>query len=209
MNCPGEPDDDRTQLIPRQDGADPDRTIIPNRNPGGFGAAERPLRGRVIGTDQPQPAGSRPWPSVPQTPSQGETIFVTPEPGALPGAKPFDPVVGWLTVVRGPGRGEFRPVYYGQNSIGRDPKQRISLDLGDQKISRDTHAFIIYDEVERKFFIRDNGKSNVVRHNGSLVMMPTEMRDRDEISIGDTTLLFVALCNSSFDWLAGHEPDNA
>jgi hypothetical protein len=140
-------------------------------------------------------------------PAQGETIFVTPEPGALPGAKPFEPVVGWLVVTRGPGRGEFRAVHYGQNSIGRDPKQRISFDFGDQKISRDTHAFLVYDEVVRKFFLRDNGKSNLVRHNGNLVMAPTEIQDRDTISIGDTTLLFVALCNANFDWLAADEPD--
>jgi len=37
-------------------------------------------------------------------------------------------------------------------------------------------------------------------------MMPTEIQDRDEIAVGDTTLLFVALCNDNFDWLANNEP---
>jgi hypothetical protein len=182
---------------------------------------ERPLRGQVIGTDhaqqgprgpagQPPRGGVAPGQATPPPQGQGETIFIVTPTDAAVGTKPFDPVVGWLIVVKGPGRGEFRPVFYGQNSIGRDPKQRVSFDFGnasDPKISRETHAFIIYDDVQRKYFIRDNGKSNLVRHKSNLVMMPTEIQDRDEITIGDTTLLFVALCNSKFDWLAANEPD--
>ena len=114
-------------------------------------------------------------------------------------------MVGWLTVISGPGKGSFRPIFYGQNSLGRDPKQRIPLDFGDQRISRETHAFVVYDDVQRKFFIRDNGKSNLVRHNGNAVLTPTEINDRDQITIGETTLVFIALCNANFDWLAVDE----
>ncbi len=169
-----------------------------------------PLRGQVIGDArhyQPGVPAARPAPPPQDKPAQDATIFVT--PGAEPGSKPFNPVVGWLVVTRGPGRGEFRPIRYGQNSIGRDANQRISFDFGDHKISRDTHAFLVYDEVVRKFFLRDNGKSNLVRLNGNLVMAPSEIHDRDVISIGDTTLLFVALCNANFDWQAADESDKA
>lgn len=133
--------------------------------------------------------------------SQGETVFLKTDTNER-----FDPVVGWLVITDGPGRGKFLPVYYGQNSIGRGGDQRIPLDFGDQKISREAHAFIIYDEAERRFFVRDNGKSNVIRHEGNLVMMPTEIKDRERLVVGDTTLLFVALCGSDFDWLAQDEP---
>ncbi|MCB1546614.1 MAG: FHA domain-containing protein [Hyphomicrobiaceae bacterium] len=117
------------------------------------------------------------------------------------GADKTDPVVGWLVVMKGPGRGKFRPVFYGQNSIGRAPNQRISIDFGDGGISREDHAFIIYDEVQRKFFVKDNGKRNIVRCNGAPVMIPTELKTGDQLSIGETTLRFVPFCGPDFDWL--------
>jgi FHA domain len=205
MNRSGGSDDDQTQLVPRSNvGGDTDKTVIPNR-PGLDGQ-----RGQVIGTDvqkQVRVAGQQPRNQAPG--GQGETVFLRTQPGGAPGTPPFDPVVGWLAVVKGPGRGQFKPVFYGQNTIGRGADQRIPLDFGDQRISRETHAFIIYDEVQRRFFLRDNGKSNLVRHKGNLVIIPTEIEDRDEIVVGDTTLLFVALCNNAFDWLADDEPAKA
>ena len=137
---------------------------------------------------------------------QGETVFVKSVPGA---EQKYDPVVGWVVVTDGPGKGHFRPVFYGQNAIGRGVDQRVSLDFGDERISRETHAFIIYDDAQRKFFVRDNGKSNLVRHQGNIVMMPSELKDRDTLVVGDTTLLFIALCGSDFDWLADNEPTNS
>ena len=205
--CPSGDDDEKTQIIPRhQSGGDPDKTRSIQQ--GGFASSGSP-RGQVIGSDlrsqPPSPSGRALDSTAREAPRQDETLFIVQPRGAAETAQPFDPVVGWLTVIEGPGKGLFRPIFYGQNSVGRDPKQRISLDFGDQKISRETHAFIIYDEVQRKFFIRDNGKSNLVRHNGSLVLTPTEISDRDRITIGDTTLVFVALCNANFDWLAADE----
>lgn len=118
-----------------------------------------------------------------------------------------DPVVGWLVVMKGPGRGRFRPIFYGQNSIGRAPEQRISIDFGDGGISREDHAYVAYDEIQRKFFVRDNGKANLVRCNGAPVMMPTEIKSGDLISIGATTLRFVPFCGPEFDWLDEKETD--
>ncbi len=205
---PADVEDDTTQLIQRTPAGAQDKTIVTPRA-GGFAVPPSPPRGHVIGTDvKPQPPVSPilPLEHPAPAPGQDETIFALPQPGVPADAPPFNPIVGWLTIIQGPGKGHFRPVFYGQNSIGRDPKQRISFDFGDQKISRDTHAFIVYDDLQRKFFVRDNGKSNLVRHTGHLVMTPTEINDRDHITIGDTTVLFVALCNSSFDWLAMDEP---
>ena len=34
-----------------------------------------------------------------------------------------DPVVGWLVVVGGPGLGAFRPIYEGNNTVGRGKSQ--------------------------------------------------------------------------------------
>ncbi len=43
-----------------------------------------------------------------------------------------DPVAGWVVVVEGLGRGGFRPIFVGMNSVGRDPSQRVSLSFGDE-----------------------------------------------------------------------------
>ncbi|MEI9893412.1 MAG: FHA domain-containing protein [Chthoniobacter sp.] len=62
-----------------------------------------------------------------------------------------DPVVGWLVIVKGPGRGNAVRLGYGWNSIGRDASQRACLDFGDSQISRLNHAKLLYDPRARKF----------------------------------------------------------
>lgn len=172
-------DNDATKVIFQKTGGTQETVIMPDRSRAmGSPAAASPLQG----VTQFVPFGQ----------SQGT---VDPE---------FNPVAGWLVIVEGPGRGKFRPVFYGQNAVGRNPDMKVVLDFGDSGISRDAHAFVIYDEVDRRFFIKDNGQSNLVRHNGAVVLKPTELRDRDLLSIGQTTLMFVALCDQNFDWLGNH-----
>ncbi len=120
----------------------------------------------------------------------------------------FDPAVGFLVIVDGPGRGMSHPIHYGQNSIGRSSSQRISLNHGDPRISREDHAFLIYDDATQEFFIRDNGKANLVRHNDMPVLTPTRLIHRDVISIGDTLMLFIAVCGNDFDWIRD-DPERA
>ena len=103
-------------------------------------------------------------------------------------------------MVKGPGRGGFRPIYVGMNSIGRDVGQRISLSFGDDSISREEHAFITYDEEQRCFYLQHGGKSNLVRLGSRPVLSPTELKPYDLIRIGRTTLLFVACCGPDFSW---------
>jgi Biotin-requiring enzyme/FHA domain len=111
-----------------------------------------------------------------------------------------DPVAGWLVVVKGPGRGSFQPVFPGMNPIGRDPSQRISLNFGDDTISRQEHAFITYDDEQRRFYLQHGGKANLIRVGDQPVLVPTELKANDLIRIGKTTLRFVPLCGSEFSW---------
>jgi hypothetical protein len=111
-----------------------------------------------------------------------------------------EPVAGWIVVVKGPGRGGFRPVYVGMNSVGRAPSQRISLDFGDESISREEHAFITYDDETRTFYLQHGGKSNLVRLGGKPVLAPTELKAGDLFRIGNTTFRFVACCGPDFCW---------
>jgi prepilin-type processing-associated H-X9-DG protein len=111
-----------------------------------------------------------------------------------------DPVAGWVVVVKGPGKGNFRPVFVGMNSVGRDAGQRVPLNFGDESISREEHAFITYDEEQRCFYLQHGGKSNLVRLDGHPVLSPTELKANDLIRIGRTTLLFVPCCGPDFSW---------
>lgn len=117
----------------------------------------------------------------------------------------FSPPVGWLVIVDGPGRGAVLDIHYGQNTIGRGEDCLIRFNFGDTQITRETHAFILYDELERTFFLRDAGKKNLVRINKTPVMTPTQLNSHDQIQIGKTTCLFVPLCNDVFDWLGGED----
>jgi hypothetical protein len=116
------------------------------------------------------------------------------------GAIDVEPVVGWLVVVRGPGRGSFRPIFVGMNSVGRDASQRISLNFGDDMISRQDHAFVAYDEETRRFYLQHGGKSNLVRLGSRPVLSPTELQPYDLMRIGKTTLRFVPFCGPDFAW---------
>ena len=208
---PGDPpqDDDATNeatriLMPHPAPSSPPATddgatrILPARQ---FGArpAAQPGQG-VIGV-----AGQ----TRQQAEDEGRTMFM-PVGMAAQKQDSFDPAVAWLVIVEGPGRGNHCPVFYGQNSIGRGSDQRIRLAFGDTRITRDAHAYLIYDDVARKYYLRDNGKANLVRLNGAPVMAPVEVKDRDRISIGEPVMLFVALCGQGFDWLAqGDEPNTS
>lgn len=191
---PGDDDSDgnkKTRLVMRPDVAE-----------GGFGVDPTPPRGgSVIGTtrlvgNQGQ-AGGAPPPASPalKPQQQAKTQYV--REGVV---DTNDPVAGWIVVVKGPGRGGFRPVFVGMNSVGRAPSQRICLDFGDESISREEHAFITYDDETRTFYLQHGGKSNLVRLGGKPVLAPTVLSPNDLFRIGNTTFRFVACCGPDFDW---------
>ena len=154
-------------------------------------------RSRLVGDHGPGPAR----PGVPMsglTPS--ERVGSPKTQYIRSGDTDADPVAGWLVVVKGPGRGGFRPIYVGMNSIGRETNQRISLSFGDDMISREEHAFIAYDEESRQFYLQHGGKANLVRLAGRPVLSPTELQPYDLIRIGKTTLRFIPLCGPDFAW---------
>lgn len=114
-----------------------------------------------------------------------------------------DPVVGWLVVVAGPGRGNALTLGYGLNGIGRGPRARIQVDFGDLEISREQHAVITYDPRGRRFYLQHGGGANLTYLNQQPVLMPTELKGDEVIFIGQTQLRFVPLCGADFDWQDG------
>jgi hypothetical protein len=112
-----------------------------------------------------------------------------------------DPVVGWLVVVGGPGIGSFRPIFEGNNTIGRSLTQRIPIDFGDDAISSEEQAYIRYDSSERSFlFVPNLSKTNVVSVNSSRPTGAVELAAMDVIIMGRTQLVFVPFCGRDFDW---------
>lgn len=112
-----------------------------------------------------------------------------------------DPVVAWLVVVGGPGLGAFRPIYEGNNAIGRGKTQRVALDFGDDTISSEEQAFIRYDSVDRSFlFVPNLAKTNIVAVNDKKPTGAVKLEMMDVIRMGQTQLAFVPFCGEAFDW---------
>ena len=112
-------------------------------------------------------------------------------------------MVGWLAVVKGPGMGRAIEVGYGRNSIGRADDQRCRLDFGDEEISRVSHAYIVYDGKNRKFFVTPGDGKNLTYLAGVPVLMPVELQGGENIAMGKTVVRFVPLCGPAFDWEEG------
>ena len=119
------------------------------------------------------------------------------------GAFEQDPVVGWLVVVGGPGIGSYRPIFEGNNTLGRSPSNRIPIDFGDDAISSDEQAYIRYDGSDRSFlFVPNLSKTNVVSLNAKRPTGAVELSQMDVITMGRTQLVFVPFCGPDFDWSA-------
>lgn len=129
----------------------------------------------------------------------GEQVSSTPTPGNRPNPMD-DPVVGWLVIVEGPGKGAFRPLGYGMNSIGRSTESRVCLDFGDEQLSRSNHAVVVYDPRGRKFYVQHGGGRNLTYLDNALVQVPMELAAGQDMILGNTRLRFMPFCGATFDW---------
>lgn len=171
--------------INRRDAAD-EATII-------IGAEETSQETVFAPQTAPEPVAK----SIPADP--GHTRIL--RPVGLEADVRSDPVVGWLVVLNGPGKGNFRPIYSGSNTIGRSSGQRIPIDFGDDAISSEKQAFLVYDGRKRQYQLVPNlERPNLVHLNDSALLANGELSPHDKITMGRTTLLFVPLCGPDFDW---------
>jgi hypothetical protein len=130
-----------------------------------------------------------------------KTQVVRGKPRVVHSAFHQDPVVGWLVVVGGPGLGAFRPIYEGNNAVGRSKSQRIPIDFGDDTISSEEQAFIRYDSMDRSFlFVPNLAKTNIVAVNDKKPTGAVKLELMDVITMGRTQLAFVPFCGEEFDW---------
>jgi hypothetical protein len=112
----------------------------------------------------------------------------------------IEPVVGWLVIIDGPGKGNFVKLGFGMNAIGRSSESRVSIDFGDDQISRENHASLTYDAKNKKFYIQHGGGANLTYLGDSPVLQPFELKGNEVISIGNTKLYFVPFCGVNFNW---------
>ena len=99
------------------------------------------------------------------------------------------------------GLGAFRPIYEGNNGVGRGKHQRIPLDFGDDTISSEEQAYIRYDSMDRSFlFVPNLSKTNVVAINDKKPTGALKLELMDVITMGRTQLAFVPFCGEEFDW---------
>jgi len=110
-----------------------------------------------------------------------------------------DPVVGWLICLRGEHFGESFNVYSGRNSIGRSHSNRICISR-DVSVSREKHAWIVYDPRKRSFLLQPGEVRGLVYLNGNILTKPAEIRGDERIEIGNTILKLVPLCGEYFSW---------
>ena len=112
-----------------------------------------------------------------------------------------DPVVGWFVVIGGPGLGAFRPIFEGNNTVGRSNTQRVPIDFGDDAISAEEQCYVRYDSSERRFlFVPNLAKTNVVSVNDEKPTSAVTLQAMDVITVGRTQLVFVPFCGDEFDW---------
>ena len=100
------------------------------------------------------------------------------------------PAIGRLTIIEGPGLGNVRTIYKGTNSVGRYTDNIVSLDFGDNAISRHQHAVIDCNERDGTIRILDGGKPNPIEVNGNRVSSEHMLRPGDLVKIGVTKLRF-------------------
>jgi hypothetical protein len=70
----------------------------------------------------------------------------------------------------------------------------------DPSVSRNRHAIIVYEPRERIFFAQPGESHELFYVNDSVVLSTTQLKDRDRISVGESTLIFVPFCNADFTW---------
>ncbi|NOQ63294.1 MAG: FHA domain-containing protein, partial [Methyloprofundus sp.] len=96
------------------------------------------------------------------------------------------PIVGWLVVIEGKGKGRSIFFSYGLNKIGRDTGQDIALSFGDDLISRENHASIEFDPKTREFYL-SKGENLVYLNEGRVGAGAEKVLEvGDKISLGDT-----------------------
>ncbi len=112
-----------------------------------------------------------------------------------------EPTTGWLVCVKGKHYGRSFEIKTGQNCIGRDFSMDICLKKEDS-VSRDKHAYIIFEPKKCMFLLRSGGGKGLTYCNDELVLDAAVLKAYDKVQLGEAEFLFVPFCGEQFMWSA-------
>lgn len=110
-----------------------------------------------------------------------------------------EPVVGWLVCIKGAWIGREFKLVTGRNSIGRSETNVICLN-NENSVSREKHAWIVYEPRKRQFFIQPGESSGLTYVNDDTVLEPKQLCSGDILEFGETKFIFIPLCGETFSW---------
>lgn len=110
-----------------------------------------------------------------------------------------EPVVGWLVCVAGKHLGEDFKLKSGRNFIGRAPSMDVSV-VKDSTVSRERHAIVVYEPRGNMFIVQPGDSKELSYLNGEVVLAPKELKVHDRLTVGQTELMFIPCCTTSFNW---------
>ncbi|MFN7922624.1 MAG: FHA domain-containing protein [Bryobacteraceae bacterium] len=111
----------------------------------------------------------------------------------------IDPVVGWLVCVEGPDRGRDFRIRSEVNFIGRDGNMDIAV-TGDETISRQKHASLAFDPLNRAFWLMPGEGRSLCYVNDAMVTAAVQLKARDIIRMGKSKLMLVPMVDQEFSW---------
>jgi len=152
-----------------------------------------PPPGVIAGPPSPPPP--LPPPPPPPLPKPGATRRA----GAEASGSKSDPVVGWLVCLAGHDRGRDFRLHAEKNFIGRSPLMDVCV-AGDESVSRDRHALVIFDPKKQTFWAVPGDASGLVYLNGDIVHSPTQMKGDDVLEVGQTKLVLIPFCGEKYSW---------
>lgn len=107
--------------------------------------------------------------------------------------------VGWLVCIDGIMLGESFVLREGDNCIGRASNMDISL-LYETTVSRDKHAIITYNSAHNSFILHSPEHMGQILYNNKNIKKQKTLKSYDIITLGNCSLLFIALCDNRFRW---------
>jgi len=110
-----------------------------------------------------------------------------------------EPVTGWLVCIEGAHYGQSFEIKSGQSAIGRDSSMDICMKK-EGSISREKHAYIIFEPKKRQFLLRSGEGKGLTYCNDDLVTGIVSLNAYDKVQLGEAEFLFVPFCNEKFMW---------
>lgn len=107
--------------------------------------------------------------------------------------------VGWLVCIDGTMLGESFVLREGDNFIGRAANMDIAL-IYEPTVSRENHAVITYDSSLNSYILYSLEHQDQTFCNNKKLKSRKSLKNRDTVTFGDCSFLFIAFCNASFRW---------